>query len=101
MSPGAVELVSEGGGGAGESLIGMSPPIATTEIRHANVMAANKRLICSPSISEDARILTSERIEQLRDVLATWRSRRLISSRFSKFSSTHFERPISHEDDLA
>jgi hypothetical protein len=55
----------------------------------------------SPLKVQDARVLTSGRIEQLPEVLASRNGRQLISAALgSKLSYTHAERAITHEDNL-
>jgi hypothetical protein len=98
---GAVCVVLLGGGGM-ESPVGTSPAKTTTERRQVKAVAIRKRFIdVSPSKIEDARLLTSceNRATSKNCCKATGRAiniRRVVS----KFSYTHFEGSISHEDNL-
>jgi hypothetical protein len=72
ISPGAGDVAAVGGlgAGAGDPTDGMSPAIAKDETAHVKAIIINSRFMGSPSQFEDARFLTSERIEQLRDFVA-------------------------------
>jgi hypothetical protein len=97
----AVASVVPVAGGGAIPPEGMSPANAEDERTTASVIDINSRFTgSSPLKFKDARFLTSERIEQLPEVLARCRVRQLISPRLSKFSYTHWERAISHEDNL-
>lgn len=72
ISPGVVEAVGVGfGAGDGEPSLGMSPAKAEEKRAHVRAIAMRNRFIGSPLIFGDARVLTSEIIEQLPKVLAS------------------------------
>src|ERR1700730_2686258 len=71
ISPGAVEVdAGGGGGGAVTPTVGTSPAKTEAERTQVTTSVIIKRFI-QVSPFEDARLLTSERIEQLPEVLAS------------------------------
>ena len=72
MSPKADVLLElcPGGGGTGALTDGISPALAEQQRAHVKAMVMNILFMGSPLRFNDARFLTSERIEQLPEILA-------------------------------
>ena len=73
ISPGSVEDVAPFDPGEGEPLVEISPAAADTASRPVRASAIRSRFIVLLLQFGDARFLTSERIEQLPELLARYR----------------------------
>jgi hypothetical protein len=100
INPVEAVVIPSGGGATGTE--GISPPQATDERKHVRASAIAKRFIdVSPLDFEDAKVLTSRRIEQLPEVVARGWATQLISQTSTASSLTlTLKGMCSHEDIL-